>query len=102
MTGGGWINSPAGAYPANPTLTGKANFGFVSKYQKGANVPSGNTEFDFRVAKLNFHGVSYDWLVIAGMKAQYKGSGTMNGVGDYKFMLTAEDGGNQGQDTFRI
>jgi uncharacterized repeat protein (TIGR01451 family) len=102
VTGGGWINSPAGAYPANPTLTGKANFGFVSKYQKGANVPSGNTEFDFRVAKLNFHGVSYDWLVIAGMKAQYKGSGTINGVGDYKFMLTAEDGGNQGQDTFRI
>ncbi len=102
VTGGGWINSPAGAYPANPTLTGKANFGFVSKYQKGANVPSGNTEFDFRVAKFNFHGVSYDWLVIAGMKAQYKGSGTINGVGDYKFMLTAEDGGNQGQDTFRI
>jgi uncharacterized repeat protein (TIGR01451 family) len=102
VTGGGWINSPAGAYPANPTLTGKANFGFVSKYQKGANVPSGNTEFDFRVAKLNFHGVSYDWLVIAGMKAQYKGSGTINGVGDYKFMLTAEDGANQGQDTFRI
>ena len=39
VTGGGWINSPAGAYVADPTLTGKANFGFVSKYQKGATVP---------------------------------------------------------------
>jgi hypothetical protein len=102
VTGGGWINSPTGAYPVNPTLTGKAIFGFVSKYQKGANIPSGNTEFDFRVANLNFHGVSYDWLVVAGMKAQFKGSGTINGAGNYNFMLTAEDGGNQGQDTFRI
>ncbi len=35
VTGGGWINSPAGAYAADPTLTGKANFGFVSKYKNG-------------------------------------------------------------------
>ena len=31
VTGGGWIDSPAGAYTADPSLTGKANFGFVSK-----------------------------------------------------------------------
>ena len=34
---------------------------------------------------------SYDWLVIAGARAQYKGSGTINGAGDYGFMLTAID-----------
>jgi hypothetical protein len=28
-TGGGWIMSPPGAYAADPTLTGRANFGFV-------------------------------------------------------------------------
>jgi len=50
VTGGGWINSPAGAYTADRTLTGKATFGFVSKYQKGANVPTGNTEFQFKMA----------------------------------------------------
>ena len=27
VTGGGWINSPTGAYTANPSLAGKANFG---------------------------------------------------------------------------
>src|SRR5262249_30065223 len=27
VTGGGWIDSPAGAYPADPTLTGRASFG---------------------------------------------------------------------------
>jgi hypothetical protein len=70
VTGGGWINSPAGAYVANPALTGKANFGFVSKYQKGATVPTGNTEFDFKAGNLNFHSTSYEWLTIAGARAR--------------------------------
>src|SRR5439155_25276535 len=61
------------AGPAN--LTGKANFGFDSRYQRGATVPSGNTQFNFTVANVNFHSTSYDWLVVAGAKAQYKGSG---------------------------
>lgn len=92
VTGGGWIDSPAGAYRANLSLTGKASFGFVSKYQNGAGVPTGNTEFQFRAANFNFASASYEWLVIAGARAQYKGSGTINGSGDYGFMLTAIDG----------
>jgi hypothetical protein len=105
VTGGGWINSPSGAYSANPALTGKANFGFVSKYEKGTNVPTGNTEFDFKTANINFHSTQYDWLVIGGSKAQFKGTGTLNGQGDYGFMLTAIDGqlkGHGALDTFRI
>lgn len=99
VTGGGWIWSPAGAYTPDPSLTGKATFGFVSKYQKGAKVPTGNTEFQFHVADLNFRSTSYEWLVIAGSKAQYKGTGTINGAGNYGFMLTATDGS---PDKFRI
>ncbi|MEM1507850.1 MAG: post-COAP-1 domain-containing protein [Candidatus Bathyarchaeia archaeon] len=102
VTGGGWINSPAGAYKLDPSLSGKATFGFVSKYQKGANVPTGNTEFQFHAAGLNFKSTSYEWLVVAGSKATFKGSGTLNGVGGYKFMLWAGDGGKTGLDTFRI
>jgi len=105
VTGGGWINSPAGAYAPDPSLSGKATFGFVSKYKKGASVPTGNTEFQFKVANLNFHSESYEWLVIAGAKAQYKGTGTINGAGEYRFKLTAIDGqinGGGGVDKFRI
>lgn len=40
VTGGGWINSPAGAFVQSPSLTGKANFGFTSKYKKGMTVPT--------------------------------------------------------------
>ena len=99
VTGGGWIWSPAGAYTADLTLEGKATFGFVAKYKKGANVPDGNTEFQFKVAGLNFKSTSYDWLVVAGMKAQFKGVGTINGQGSYKFMIWADD---DNPDTFRI
>jgi len=105
VTGGGWITSPPGAYAPNPALIGRANFGFNSKYHKGATVPTGQTEFQFKVGNLNFHSSSYDWLVISGAKARYKGIGTINGAGDYRFLLTAIDGqvnGGGGVDRFRI
>jgi hypothetical protein len=100
VTGGGWIDSPEGAYKPEPPLTGKANFGFVSKYKKGADVPTGQTEFQFKIAGLNFHSSNYDWLVITGNNyAMFKGTGTINGEGEYRFRLWAGDGV---PDTFRI
>jgi PKD repeat protein len=100
VTGGGWIDSPAGAYIPGPSLTGKATFGFVSKYKKGATKPTGNTEFQFHVADLNFHSSSYDWLIVTGSDyAKFKGTGTINGEGEYKFILWA---GDKDLDTFRI
>ncbi|MFJ8693488.1 VWA domain-containing protein [Streptomyces roseolilacinus] len=91
VTGGGWIESPAGAYPADPGATGRANFGFVSKYKNGATVPSGSTEFQFKAGALNFHSGEHQWLVVAGDKAVFKGTGTVNGSDGYSFMLTATD-----------
>ena len=106
VTGGGWIYSTVGAFPSNPSLIGKANFGFVAKYQKGATIPTGETEFQFHTANLDFHSVSYEWLVVAGARAQYKGLGTIKGMnGIFGFMLTAIDGqvnGGGGTDKFRI
>lgn len=101
VTGGGWFNSPAGAFKADELLTGKATFGFVSKYKKGASVPTGNTEFQFKAGDLNFHSESYEWLVVNqdGTNAQFTGEGTINGAGTYKFMLWA---GDNNPDTFRI
>ena len=109
VTGGGWIVAPAGSctglgtsYSCSPSLTGKANFGFVSKYKKGANVPEGNTEFQFHAAGLNFKSTAYEWLVVAGSKAQFKGTGTINGGGNYTFQLFANDNTPGSSDAFRI
>ena len=104
VTGGGWIMSPVGAYPAAPTLSGKATFGFVSKYPKSASTPNGNTEFDFHIGNLRFQSSSYDWLVVSGSKVRFKGSGTINGAGDFAFLVSAVDGDVTGRDpdTFRM
>jgi predicted outer membrane repeat protein len=105
VTGGGWITSPAGAYVPDASLIGKANFGFVSKYKKGAATPTGETTFQFKMAGLNFSSESYQWLVVSGARAQYKGSGSVNGMSGYGFILTAIDGqlqGGGGTDKFRI
>jgi len=100
VTAGGWIDSPAGAYKPNPTLAGKANFGFNAKYKKGAEVPTGQAEFQFHAAGLNLHSIDYEWLVVTGSDyALLKGSGTINGGGDYRFMIWA---GDNDPDTFRI
>ena len=101
VTGGGWINSPAGAYWPNPTVTGKANFGFVAKYKKGDSIPEGNVNFRLNAAGFGFNSTSYQWLVVppTGVMAQIKGYGTINGTGTYGFRIWAGDGN---PDTFRI
>lgn len=108
VTGGGWINSPAGACALTTACqgaTGQANFGFVSKYLPGRNTPSGSTEFQFQAGGLNFKSTAYESLVVSGYKAQYKGTGTVNGMAGYSFVLTAYDGdraGGDGVDRFRL
>ena len=91
VTGSGSIYSPTGAYIADDTLTGKAKFGFVSKYKNGATVPTGKTDFVFQAASLDFHSDDINWLVVAGSNAKFKGTGTINGLGNYGFMVTAFD-----------
>ena len=106
VTGGGYIISPVVNALQYMQVGGKANFGFVSKYKKGSNVPDGNTEFQFKEGDLNFSSSSYSEgsLVIAGMQAIYKGFGTINGKGNYGFLVSALDGDNKtgGADKFRI
>ncbi|MDF1504436.1 putative Ig domain-containing protein [Roseisolibacter sp. H3M3-2] len=106
VTGGGWVDSPVNAMPDNPTAFGKANFGFNAKYQRGANVPTGNTEFQFHAGALDFKSTDFQWLVVAGARAQFKGTGTIKGrSGSFQFLLTAVDaavGGGGSVDKFRI
>ena len=88
ITGGGFITGP----------TGKTTLNVNAQYKKGAAVPTGNTHVD--AASMSFVSTSYDWLVVTGSTAQYQGSGSVNGAGNYAFNITATDGG--ATDTFRI
>jgi len=103
VTGGGWFMSPPGAYIPDESITGKASFGFVAKYQKGRSKPSGHTEFQFRAANLNFNSTDYEWLVVSSdKKAQFQGTGTINGSGNYGFRISVVDGSKEAPDQLRI
>ena len=99
---------PAGAYLANPSLAGRVELGFAAKYpQNGGTVPVGTNAFKFKAANLTFLGTQYDSgsLVRVGKKATIRGSGTINNVAGYRFLVAAIDGnasGGTGPDTFRI
>ena len=105
VTGGGWMLSEADAYKVNPALEGKAIFGFIAKYTKGTPVPEGVTEFIFGRGHLRFHSNKYQYLTVdqTGTNVQFKGTGSINGKGDYSFMVWADDISKRwGEDTFRI
>ena len=106
VTGGGWIDVPVGAYGADPSVFGRANFGFVARYKKGVSTPTGSTEFQFQNGGVNLHSVGYDWLIVSGTdsSAYFLGTGTVNGQSaptgfPYRFKIQVRD---DSQDTFHI
>jgi hypothetical protein len=88
-TGGGNINSPAGADSANPSGSGQASFAFNAKYlPNNPNVPSGDFQFTYPAGNISFKGTSYDFLVVTnGNRAQMQGTGTLNGTTVCKFSI---------------
>lgn len=105
VSGTGTIASPVGAYLPDPSLAGLARFSVSSKYQAGATIPTGQTQFRIEAADQRFVSTSYQWLVVRDAWAQLKGLGTINGQGEYGFLLTLLDGdaaGGGGVDRLRM
>jgi PKD repeat protein len=125
VSGGGWITSPSGAYtpndPSDPDLIGRANYGFVIRKDASDSVPTGNTEFQLRLAqttgknagkdgfsttpKFNFKADAYTTLTVTSSlgKAVYRGTGTLDGVAGYQFLVSVIDGRSAHvADKFRI
>lgn len=104
VTGGGAVDSPAGADLTNPAQTGPAQFAFVSKYHKNSVTPSGNLEFQFKAGSLQFKSTAMDWLVVTGEpRAIFRGEGLLNSTTACKFEVDAWDGsGPGGGDAFGI
>ncbi len=101
VTAGGWLNSPAGGYVPDPSLAGRANFGLNARNR--ANGTAGQTQFQFqRDTRMKFDSSSYDWLVVSGAWALYAGSGTINGEGDYGFVVSVVDGRRAGDRVHRF
>ena len=93
--GVGFFNAAAGACKLNQACqqaTGPVNFGFVARNPTTGTVPLGGLRFGFRAGPFSFRSTGNDSLVISGSRAQLRGSGVVNGGGNYLFLLTVTDG----------
>ena len=90
--GAGWINSPAGALRAQPTVTGRAIFGFDVRNRKGSTVPVGVAAFDFKAGRLTFVSTAFQSFLVSGSQAQFKGTGKVNGASGFDVLVTLVDG----------
>lgn len=92
VTGAGWFLSPQGAYKREKIHAGRASFSFVAATRPAAIRPADETMLKFHVANLDFQSGAYEVLSVAAGRAQYQGSGTVNGRGNYLFLLSAQAG----------
>ena len=97
-TGGGWIAIPAGI-GGFALAEKKANFGFNAKYKDDHVTPAGNLEFEAKTNGVKFKSKSFDWLVIAGGRAELQGTGTIDkSTTTWQFRLVAVDGASDSFD----
>lgn len=84
------FTSPQGAYMANPNLSGQVKFGVTSKYDNNGSV-IGSVSMYFKQANLQFDSTTLTALVTSNGKATLRGTGTINGVGNYNVLVTGID-----------
>ncbi|MEO7445110.1 MAG: SBBP repeat-containing protein [Ferruginibacter sp.] len=100
--GGGWFASRAGALVGNSTATGKASYGFAINYRNAAK-PKGETQFEFKVGDFEFNALNFDYLVVSGFKAQFRGTGKIiGGQAGINFIMTIIDGDLDGSGIDKI
>ncbi len=92
------FTSPTGALVQNPQTTGIVKFGITAKYS--GTQPTGKVNLNFTAGNLDFASTSISALVIAGTKATVRGTGTINGAGNYTFLTTGIDGHSTGGQDF--
>lgn len=99
FSAGSKFTSPAGAYAANPNITGDVLFGLSYKYQ--GTMPIGDRQFtmNFKQANFTFNATDVSSLVISNGIGTLTGSGTINGETHvYNFLVT----GSETNNTIRI
>lgn len=90
--GSGAFMSPRGAVRTAPIRSGKATFSFVAPSMMSAKAMSNEGQLHFDVVGLSFRSENLKPVAVQGARGQFEGSGTINGMGDYKFTLATTAG----------
>ena len=94
VSGSKEYTTPAGSVIADPTATGKTNFGFTAQYDSNGNVvPQGSkwasVSFKSGQTTVDFTADTYTSLLIDNGKITLRGTGTYNNQTGYTLLLTA-------------
>lgn len=96
IVGEGAFLSPPGAYKAGPARPSLASFTFAS--DNGANL----AQVRFNVGNLAFRSGRVESVAVKGGRVEYRGAGTVNGSGNYRFLMTAAAGAKSAGNRFQI
>ena len=82
----------SGFYDVPGQRNAKAHFTFRAEFPSAqATVPNGNVKLWIPGGRLDFESAAIEMLVVSGNRAQFWGTGTLNGAGA-RFRITAVDG----------
>jgi probable HAF family extracellular repeat protein len=95
--GSGWLMSPHGAHKTAGSLADKAEFSFVLPSAASARASNAKPQLNFSAAGLRFSSDNFRLLAMQGARAQFEGSGMLNGRGEYMFTLKTTAGLSEGE-----
>lgn len=88
VSGGGWYDSPRGAYLLKRSASGKATFAFQASNSSMNPEPEGYIVFNFKDGKIKFRSSDVEWLSLEDETARMKATGRMNGAQDYQILIS--------------
>jgi RHS repeat-associated protein len=92
VTGSGRINSPRGAFPADPALAGKLTFSLRANYAPTGGAPSGHLAWRFKSAHLRFQSTALNSLELSGGTLVLQGTGMLNRMRPCSFLVSSSRG----------
>jgi hypothetical protein len=85
------IYDPSAGFVTGGGQVSSSLFGISAKYTPNSQTPSGNVGYTFSDGTMIFASTQIDWLVVNDNIAILTGSGTINGTGNYYFLVSVID-----------
>jgi hypothetical protein len=93
----GGFTTGGGFYTVSGQGNRKAHFTFDVSFANRGTVPNGSVQFWIPGGEMRFESTAIEMLVVSGNRAQFWGTGTLNGVAA-RFRVTVIDGQASGHD----
>ena len=91
VTGGGWFDSPEGAYFLKPRTAGKATFAFEASNSSRKAGPEGHVVFNFKDGNIKFRSTDVEWMHVEEETAIVQAAGRLNGKHGYQILISVVD-----------